>query len=337
MTASRRLAIAVASAVAGLASGGAGARAQQCPGVEYRITQSTSELGTEVSAHMAAGTASLIEQHDLKVEALLSAMRVAVAQSSTSASQVNAAILKSSEAAASAYVAGRLRSLTVEAADEFGSVGYAACHVGDQMTAYAEARRLAGLSLAALPTGPAAAPGLIGDPRGWYQEMAQGGSYSAGSLFDGDTAAASRYIDGVMGPPDQWRRQDSAEAEAGVYFAGKLVRDARKGVAQQVLRTVAAGNAAAGPRRALQAVVDTYTGDGGERWAASMAASHERGILLDAVRIKAAEVAAEVEDVRGQTLTEMAAAAYALARAETLMRSSGPNGPMVPLPVAGGG
>lgn len=320
-----------AAAAAGLTWGSGAALAQQCPGVELRVMQATSQLGQDVAAHMTVGTADLIARYNLKVEALLSAMRVAVAQSSTSASQVNAAVVQSSEAAASAYVAGRLRTLTAEAADEYGSVGYDACNVGTRMAAYYAARQSTAASLAAPPSGPAAAPGLLADPGPWYSQIAAGGPYGAGALLGGDPVAATRYISQVMGPPDTWQRQDNAAAAAGAYLGGKLVRDARRGVAQHVLQSIAAANAPTGPRRALQAVVDTYTGDGGERWAASMAGSHERGILLDAVRLEAAALTAEVEDVRGQTLTELAAASHALARADTLVRDAGPNRFVAPL------
>ena len=324
----------VAAVLAGLSWGGETAFAQQCPGVEFRVVQSTSELGEKVTAYMAEGTADLITQYNLKVEALLSAMRVDVAQSSTSASQVNASVLRSTEAAASAYVAGRLRSLAADAADEYSTVGYDACGVDARMAGYFAARKTAAEALLTPPDGPSATPGLIADQKPWYEQMAKGGPYGAGALFDGDPVAAGRYIDLVMGPPDVWTPRPDAGAASGLFLGDKLVRDARKDAARYVLRSVAAGNAADGPRRALQAVVDTYTGDGGERWAASMAGSHERGALLDAVRLEAAAVMAEVEDVRGQTLTELAAATYALTRADALVNSDGTKG-VVPVSAEG--
>ena len=152
---------------------------------------------------------------------------------------------------------------------------------------------------------------------------------------DGKAVLTARTDLTLRGIEISGARVDAGNGAAVRHEGGRLVLDARRGVAQHVLHSIAASNASSGPRRALQGVVDAYTGDGGERWAAAMAGSHERGILLDAVRLEAAALTAEVEDVRGQTLTELAAASHALARADTLIRDVGSAGAVVPLLVQG--
>lgn len=89
-----------------------------------------------------------------------------------------------------------------------------------------------------------------------------------------------------------------------------MQRRARQSAAAQILTDVSAEIAV---RDAMQEFHDGYFGDdGGEEWAASQAASPERGVLLDMARLEAANLAATALQLRKALREEYALSVYAL-------------------------
>lgn len=310
-----------ASMFAGILSATTGAMAQSCliNGVPV-VNAETTRLGATVTAYMDAGTAQLIALHELQTEQLISALKTGVSQQATSADQVATTAVKSNEATASAYVASDQAMQIAEESDRYQSLGYQACGVQSTMEAFNAAYERT-FSPSGANTGQVRAkPGVVADPKGWFDDVLGGSNLSAQALFNGDAGAAAQYMNAVMGPPD-FIRSDLGNKPAGsIFLRDKMQRDARKSVAMYTMDQIAKENGSNGVKQALEAVVDGYLGnDGGASWAASMAGSHERGILLDAVRIEAANLATYAYEIRQQQRTELVIATYALARAQKLI------------------
>lgn len=299
------------------------AMAQSCTpwGVPV-VNQATTELGAAVTAYMAAGTAEVIAWSEFQTERIISGLRVGVAQTAVSGDQVSTTAMKSNEAAANAYVASRQAMQALEESERYGSLGYSACAVpaasSQFYSAYVmtyeerQARRAARQAVAARP-------GEVSDPAGWFSAVRGAGDATAQALFDGDAAQAAVYMNTVMGPPDQMS-PNLTEVERAAFLARKLNRDAARSVALHVMEEITAENAPNGPAAAMDALMATWVGtDGGAQWAESMAASHERGILLDAVRIEAANLASLAMEIQKAQRSELVTAAYALARAQELI------------------
>lgn len=299
------------------------------------VNAATAKLGTTVTAYMAAGTAQLVALHEYQTEMLISALKTSVAQASSSNDQISTTVVKSNEATASAYVSSDQAMQIMEESDRYQSLGYDACNVESTMQTFHTAYKKTFSDGPAHTTKVKAKPGVIADPKDYYSDVLNGSNLSAQSLFNGDTAAAADYMNVVMGPPDTILKAQAQSAAGGIFLQEKLNRDARKSVALRAMDEIAKENAPDGAKAALDGVIDGYLGDdGGEKWAASMAGSHERGILLDAVRIEAANLASLAYEIRQQQRTEMVTATYALSRAEKLIGANGKARPPIMLPGA---
>lgn len=300
------------------------------------VNAATTQLGATVTAYMNAGTAQLISMHELQTEALISAMKTGVAQTSTSNDQIATTVVKSNEATASAYVASDQAMQIMEESDRYQSLGYDSCGVQSTVEAFYTAYENT-FSLGGSGTGSVRAkPGVIAEPKPWFDEVINGGNQSAQALFNGDTGAAAEYMNAVMGPPDYIRADLGSKPSGSVFLMDKMNRDARKSVALYTMDQIAKENSSTGGvKKALDDVIGGYLGeDGGETWAAAMAASHERGILLDAVRIEAANLSALAYEIRQQQRTELVTATYALARAQKLIGAAGEARPAIVLPAS---
>lgn len=299
------------------------AHAMVCPGVEARVIAYNEAAGANSIAHIGAGFASLDAMITAEMQMLISAQKIATAQESASADQENTMQLKAAEAAASVYVAGQNARQVRETTDQFESTGYNACTMEQAMgqfyTGYQTA--FSGDPTSGISSYVENRPGRLSSPAEWISKVKDGTNTSAAPLYSGDLDAASRYINVVMGPPDNWKKSGQKQTDAAARMAQvrKLTSDARKNSSMRVLSAITRENATNGPQKAIDNVVSQYVGDGGERWAASMAGSDTRGILLDAVRIEAANVAAEAYEVRKSMQTEFALATYALAHEDSIL------------------
>lgn len=297
------------------------ANAQACVSSGIPVVNArTAALGSTVSAYMAAGTAQLIALHEQQTEMLVSAVKTGVAQTSTSGDQISTTAVKANEATASAYVASDQAMQLLDETDRYQSLGYNACGIPSSMQSFHEAYKQTFSGRPAYIASVRAKPGVIADPKGYYGDILKGSNFSAQSLFDGDAGAAEKYMNAIMGPPDSVPPNSGSTPAGSLFLREKLTRDARKSVALYAMDEIAKENANGGAKRAMNGVIDAYVGDdGGATWAASMAGSHERGILLDAVRIEAANLAGLVFEIRQQQRTELVAATYALSRADKLI------------------
>jgi len=148
-----------------------------------------------------------------------------------------------------------------------------------------------------------------------------------GALYSGDQAAAKKYIDFVVGPPDVDVPSIRATAEGDAAKLAKTGRDAYRSLTAAVLSDVAADYAADGPIAKGRELSKHWIGDdGGAAWSAGIAKDHERGILQDAIRIEAANLSFEAMEAKRGMRTELAAAAVLLARINQQIRAV-PAGP----------
>lgn len=299
------------------------------------VNARTALLGSTVTAYMAAGTAQLIALHEYQTEMLISALKTGVAQTASSNDQIATTVVKSNEATASAYVSSDQAMQIMEESDRYQSLGYDSCGVQSTMGTFHTAYKKTFSDGPAYTGNVKAKPGVIADPKGYYDDILNGTNLSAQALFNGDTSAAAEYMNAVMGPPDTILKTQGQSPSGSIFLQEKLNRDSRKSVALWAMDQIAKENAPDGAKAALDGVINGYIGDdGGEKWAASMAGSHERGILLDAVRIEAANLASLAYEIRQQQRTEMVTATYALSRAEKLIGANGKSRPPVMIPGA---
>lgn len=296
------------------------ATAQSCYNV-MTVNGATIALGSNVSASMAAQTAELVALNQLQAMQILSAVKVGVAQSSASAGQVATATVKSNEAASSAYVASRQNSQVLEATDRYMSLGYKPCDYQIAMKQFHQNYKAANAAKTQnYQDGVIARPGVITDPGPWFRKLDGSSKFDASSLFGSDQQSAKDYMNAVVGPPDNIDKGRASSAEGSMYLANKLQRDTRKSAAIFIMSQIATENTDDGPKKALGQIMETWIGkDGGAAWAAAMAGEHERGILMDAVRLEAVNVAILSYESKMQMRNELAIAAYALSRADNII------------------
>lgn len=285
-----------------------------------RVSARTSALGGAVKSYMDAGTAEVVKLSELQLENLLSAVRVGVSQAAISNEQVSTNIVKSNEATASSYVANDQAMSVVEETERYRSLGYNACglpakvkNIYSSFTSQKNQNSYKNI---------AARPGIIADPKDWFQTVKSGKEFSAQSLFSGDKQASEAYINLAMGAPDYYKKDTHPTPEGAIFLSDKMRRDARKSVALWTFEQISERNSKDGLKNSIDTALDAYVGkDGGEKWAASMAGSHPRGILLDTVRLEALNLIALVDEIKQQQTLEYNVAAYALTRHDNLLRA----------------
>lgn len=287
-----------------------------------RVNARTNALGSAVKIYMDAGTEEVVKLNEIQLENLLSAVRVGVSQSALSSDQISTNILKSNEAVASTYVANDQATMVAEETERYRSLGYNACglpiKIKDIYKSYNSHTKQQSNFANVI-----ARPGIIEEPSKWVQAVKSGKEFSAQALFSGDKQAAQSYINLVMGAPDYYKKDAKPTPEGSIFLSEKMRRDSRKSVALWVMESISERNSKNGLKNSIDTALETFVGkDGGEKWAASMAGSHPRGILLDAVRLEAINLTSLVDEVKQQQELEYVVAAYTLARYDNILKQN---------------
>ncbi|MBZ6078930.1 hypothetical protein [Microvirga puerhi] len=290
------------------------ASAEFCLGVELRVTGKTAAVEADVLSKIGGVESQVVTEANLQTERLLSALKVATKQDSISGEQNATATQKGTEASASAWSSHRTNMQVLDATQRYKSVGYSACTTISKAEDFASAARNAGTKAKTLASSYVARPGG-GTTQDWISR-ADGDAQSAAVLFEGGTQAAN-YINFVIGPPRERTTSTSNTLGEQVSRLGDMREAALQSIAARTMANVASYKEVDDKLKELN---KTWIGDdGGQRWASEMAASHERGILLDAVRIEAATIASTLVRIKKRINTELAIAGYALARTDNLL------------------
>lgn len=301
--------------------------AASCSGVAYRVNEKTNDLENSVIEKIKFVEKSIIDESINQTSQIISAIRVVNTSANSGADQNIAAMKSASEASASTWVAHRVNQLTLEATQKYRSIGYNAC--GSISAAHSFAQANSEIENNALK-----AQGKISSNRSyevWFKNAATdgSGSVSASDILNGNIDKAYNYIEFVLGAE---KKRDIATDNL-THSKIDLIEENRK-TALKSLASFVMVNAAKYKEtdKKLDAFTSSWMGkDGGEKWSASMAASHERGVLLDLVRVEAANIAAKSYGLKKHLNTELAIAGYALARTEAIIASE-TNSPSLILP-----
>lgn len=301
------------------------AQAQTCFGVEHRVNLQTSALTTAITGAITTTEAALVAQEIAERARLLSAIKVLTAQSAAGSDQVSNGFRASSEALATTVVTQEQRQAVALAAHRYGSVGYDPCGSNTKaqglytaMTGSAAVRRQ-------IVTPVRAQPGRYADPKDWVADVKTGDAPDGAALYSGDTAAASKFINTVVGPPDPQPRNTAGTATNDLDRLQKTGRDTYRSMTASVLADIAADYRADGPIAQARALSSHWQGnDGGAAWAAGVAGQHDRGIIQDAVRMEAANLALLAHQIKRGMRTEATAAALLLAMVNARISNSVP-------------
>lgn len=299
------------------------ARAASCSGVELRVNNRTAELATNVTAEITRVQGELIAESIRQTQQIVSAMRVLNSQENLSSQNTSTATQKAIEASSAAYGAHRQRMAQLEATQKYRSLGYNACgalrtgmRLPTAMTTAEQARATMVASIGNLP----GVEHTTEDTQAWLARARDGGEYGAEALFSGDPERAKRFIDFVLGPPEAARPGIKDNAEGASDRVSNFRKDALRSVSIYTLSSVASDAVTGGPDETLKTIASQWDGDdGGRRWAAAMSASHERGVMLDLVRIEAANVAAQAIELKKLARQELTLSSYALARLDSII------------------
>lgn len=290
------------------------ASAQSCIGVEGRVNVRTSELVANVTATITAATTTYTAQQILERQQILSALRVLGEQKEVSTRQEVSATEASAKALAQTIVEESTLSSIQEAAEEFGHTGYDACGAierGDSLATAVIAARAEAVAVhdaVIARYGPNSVSEHDTEMQDWSQVALSAGDVSIDDVMDGDVAAAETFARLVLGPPTPPVGGDGTAA--GLDYIFQMQDTARRSVVTKVIGDIAAEQAVSDQ---LDELTDTWIGeDGGQEWAASLAASPGRGALLDLARIEAANIAAAALELRRSMRTELALATFAL-------------------------
>lgn len=320
-----RAAIAVALVLTALPGS---ARPQSCQGVEARVNAQTATLVSTVGGTIAGTQAALIGQETLERARLVSAIRVLTAQSVVGSDQLSNGMHGAGQALASTIAAQRQRQAIAEATHRYQSIGFRPCDAAGKaenlyqaiQAARMESQRIAGAVLAQ--------PGKYADPARWSADLKANEAPDGASLYSGDATAATRFIDAVIGPPDPEPKPlgDPKTAEASLAKLEKTGRDTYRSLTATVLAGIAADYAETGPIARARDLSQHWQGsDGGASWAAGVAGQHTRGLLQDAVRMEAANLAQIAIQLRNGFRTEATAASLLLAMVNARITSQAPD------------
>lgn len=306
---------AVLLALVGAAAAGA-AWGQSCTGVEARVNARTAELSTAITTQLAARTAAVVAQETLQRQQLLSALRVLTRQDSLASQQGVNAEHTAQMGLANVIVEESVASQVHDAVSDYGNTGFAACDlvvagevVSERMGAYADMRERLG---EAVREGRSAADEaefreMMAD---WSNLVRDADDATVQAMMSGDEEAARAFIAVVAGPPRYPVETGSGSVLSRMDRVLALRDEARNAAAVYALSDLAAGQEL---RAALDDMADIWTGeDGGAAWAARMAASPTRAVLLDAARIEAHNIAVTAMELRQGSMNEFALAVFAL-------------------------
>ncbi|KMO42110.1 hypothetical protein VQ02_04135 [Methylobacterium variabile] len=299
------------------------AKAQTCFGVEARVNVATSALTTAITGAITTTEAALVAQEIAERARLLSAVKVLTAQSAAGSDQVSNGFRASSEALATTVVTQEQRQAVAFAAHRYGSIGYDPC--GSNIKAQALFTAMMGsTAIRQQIVAPVRSqPGRYADPKDWVADVKSGDAPDGASLYSGDTAAASRFINAIVGPPDPQPRNSGASATNDLARLEKTGRDTYRSMTASVLADIAADYRTDGPIAQARTLSSHWQGnDGGAAWAAGVAGQHDRGIIQDAVRMEAANLALVAHQIKRGMRTEATAAALLLAMVNARISNS---------------
>ena len=313
MRAGRRAALIAALGAMGL---GSAASAQSCAGVEARVNVQTAALSTAVTTQITARTAAVVAQETLQRQQLLSALRVLTRQGSLSSQQEVNADHASQMGLANVIVEDSVARQIHDAVTDYGSMGHAACElvaagqvVADRMDAYEDVRERLGEGIRKGRTA-ADEPEFRELMAEWSNLVRDADDATVQALLSGDEDAARSFIAVVAGPPRYPVEAGSGSVLSRMDRVTALREEARNAAAVYALADLAASQ---NLRGALDEMSNVWVGeDGGEAWAARMAASPTRAVLLDAARIEAHNVAVTALELRQGVMNEFALAVFAL-------------------------
>ncbi|WP_430912204.1 hypothetical protein [Methylobacterium sp. sgz302541] len=323
----RRTTIALAGLSAVVAAVGASTpvQAQTCFGVEYRVNGATTALTTAITGAITTTEAALVAQEIAERARLLSAVKVLTAQSAAGSDQVSNGFRASSEALATTVATQEQRQAVALATHRYGSVGYDPC--GSNTKAQGLYSAMVGTTAVRrqIVTPVRAQPGRYADPKEWVADVKTGDAPDGAALYSGDTAAASKFINTIVGPPDPQPRIGATTATTDLARLEKTGRDTYRSMTAVVLADIAADYRADGPIAQARNLSTHWQGnDGGAAWAAGVAGQHDRGIIQDAVRMEAANLALLAHQIKRGMRTEATAAALLLAMVNARISNSVP-------------
>jgi len=326
---SRRLIPIISLVIASLSSE---AFAVACAGVEARVNQETATLGATVQSTIASRTADLVVQMTLDRERIVSSLKALNKQMVASSDQEVVMATKATQSAALVMSEQQSAMQLANAAIEWTATGHAACDLitkGEALSAQVNDMAVQTASIMGSVINDLGTEAVLGgepkdfsDPavlatatQAWSARARAADDVTVQDLFDGDTSRASDFINLVIGPPVA----PSSAVRGSVGFSiGDLQRqqdESRLSVVLYALSTIASDNAAGGVNSALSDIVNHWRGDdGGETWAATMAASPTRAVLLDIARIEAANIASQAHGLRSKVNEELIVATWSLAR-----------------------
>ena len=303
------------------------ALAVTCAGVEARVNAMTSEVSSAVTALIATRQAAIVAQEVLERHRLLSAVRVLTAQMATGNEQEVVADRAANLALSQTIVQQSVNTQVREAVRDYGSTGHNACGVvergetvAEMIEAYDEARDEMAEAVRARRTA-----GTVEEFRSQmadWSTLVQGADEATiAAVLDGDEEQAETFIAVVAGPPRPPVQEGTGSVTSQQDRVVALRDEARNSAAVLVLADIASS-------QRVQAALDEMTAewigdDGGATWAASMAASPSRAVLLDTARIEAQNVASTALEMKRSVMEEFALATFAVTYVDRMQEREG--------------
>ena len=292
------------------------AAAVTCAGVEGRVNARTSEVSSAVTTLIAQRQAVIVAQEVLERQRLLSAVRVLTRQMATGNEQEVVADRSANLALSQTIVQQSVNTQVRQAVRDYGNTGHNACGVvergeavAEMIGAYDEARDEMAEAVRAGRT--AGTVEEFRDRMADWSTLVQGADEATiAAVLDGDEEQAEAFIAVVAGPPRPPVQEGTGSVSAQQDRVVALRDEARNSAAVLVLADIASS-------RRVQAALDEMTAewigeDGGAAWAASMAASPSRAVLLDTARIEAQNVASTALEMKRTVMEEFALATFSV-------------------------
>lgn len=302
--------------------------AQSCAGVEARVNVRTSELSSTLMAQITARTSAVVAQETLQRNQLMSAVRVMTRQSALSAEQEVNASNAAQMALSNVIVEDSVARQVHDAVTAYGNTGHGACElveagasVATMMDNYSTVRETMAVTISERRNARNDEE-FRQQMAEWSNLVSEADDATVQSLLSGDPEAAQSFIAVVAGPPRYPAEGETGSVLSQMDRVQSLRNEARSSAAVYALADIAAGQ---GLREAMTEMSAIWTGDGGEQWAARMAASPERAVLLDTARIEAHNIATSAMELRQGVTQEFALSAFALTYIDNLrdMQSEG--------------
>lgn len=289
--------------------------AQSCVGVEARVNVRTTALTTSVMGTITAATTTYTAQQIIERQLIMSSLRVLAEQKEVSLDQEVSATEAGAKALGQTIVEESTASAIADAAEDYGHTGYNACDLVVQGVAFrtsVDNARTASDSLhdtvldnylvQTIPEHDAAM-------QEWSSLALTATDVSANDVLQGDVVRAEQFARLVLGPPSPPLGGNGTLA--GLENIVRMQDSARRSVVAKVIADIAADQVIS---EQMESIADNWIGaDGGEEWAATLAAAPGRAAMLDLARIEAANITASALELRKSVREEFALATFALA------------------------